>query len=93
MIANIFGGLGLVDIVFGSLVTLLAAYLTSKMPNRILAVVPPVVLNAFIVSIWVSKFSNAPYLLTVLTIGLGEFFSVGGLGILLLMAVEKINKH
>ncbi|MDI6618639.1 MAG: QueT transporter family protein [Clostridiales bacterium] len=93
LIANIFGGLGLVDIVFGSLVTLLAAYLTSKMPNRILAVVPPVVLNAFIVSIWVSKFSNAPYLLTVLTIGLGEFFSVGGLGILLLMAVEKINKH
>lgn len=92
IISNIFGGFGLIDVVFGSLVTLIAAYLTSKMPNRILAIVPPVILNAFIVSIWVSKLSNAPYGITVITIGLGEFFSVAGLGILLLMSIERINK-
>lgn len=91
MLANIFGGYGLIDIVFGSLVTLAAAYLTSKMPNRILAVIPPVVLNAFIVSLWVYKTTNMPYIYTVITIGLGEFFAVAGLGTLLLMAIDRIK--
>lgn len=93
LLANIFGGYGFVDIVFGSLTTLAAAYLTSKMPNKIMAVIPPVVLNAVIVSIWVSKINNWPYGLTVLTIGLGEFFSVAGLGTLLLIAVKRANKY
>lgn len=93
VIANIFGGFGFVDIFFGSLVTLLAAYLTSKMPNRILAIIPPVLLNGFIVSIWVSKFSNLPYWPTVLTIGLSEFFSVAGLGSLLLLAISRIKNY
>lgn len=91
LLSNIFGGYGLIDMVFGSLVTLIAAYLTSKMPNRLLAIIPPVILNALIVSIWVHKLSNAPYGITALTIGLGEFFSVAGLGTLLLMAVDKIK--
>lgn len=93
LIANIFGGYGFVDIFFGSLVTLLSAYLTSKMPNKILAVVPPVVLNAFIVSIWVSKFTHTPYYASVISIGLSEFFCVAGLGMLLLIALEKIKQY
>lgn len=92
-IANIFGGYGFVDIFFGSLVTLLAAYLTSKMPSRILAIIPPVVLNAFIVPIWVSKFSHTPYWASVISIGLSEFFAVAGLGTLLLMALGKIKPY
>lgn len=91
MLANIFGGYGLADIVFGSLITLIAAYLTSKMPNKILAVIPPVVLNAIFVSIWVSKLQGFPYGLTVITIGLGEFFSVAGLGMLVLIAIDRIR--
>lgn len=91
LLSNIFGGFGLIDIIFGSLVTLAAAYLTSRMPNRIFAVIPPVVLNALIVSIWVSVLSNFPYWTTVLTIGLGEFFAVAGLGTLLLLAVGRIK--
>lgn len=92
MLSNIFGGYGPVDIVFGSLTTLVAAYITSKMPNKVLAILPPVLLNAFVVSIWVSKLSNWPYGLAALTIGLGEFFSVAGLGMLLLFAIERIKK-
>lgn len=92
-LANIFGGYGFIDIVFGSLVTLTAAYFTSKMPNKILGIIPPVVLNAFIVSIWVSKINNWPYGLTALTIGLGEFFAVAGLGTLLLMLVDRIKDY
>jgi len=92
-LSNIFGGYGLIDIVFGSLTTLCAAYITSKMHSKITAIIPPVVLNAVIVSIWVSKINNWPYGLTVLTIGLGEFFAVAGLGSLLLVVVERANKY
>lgn len=92
-LANLFGGLGFVDVVFGSLTTLAAAYLTSKMPNRMMAVLPPVLLNAFIVSIWVSRINNWPYGLTALTIGLGEFFAVAGLGTLILILIERVKDY
>lgn len=82
-LANIFGGFGLIDIIFGSLTTLLAAYLTSKMPNKYLATLPPILLNAFIVAIWISILSNLPYMPTVYTIGFGEFISAGVIGVIL----------
>lgn len=69
-------GFGIIDIIGGSMVTLLAAYLTSKMKNRITAMIPPVVLNGLIVSIWVSYFTKVPYVYTVLGIAGGELASL-----------------
>lgn len=89
-LSNIFGGYGLIDIVFGSLTTLVAAYITSKMPNKYLAALPPILLNAFLVAIWVSKPSNLPYLPTVFTIGFGQFLSAGLLGVLLATVYERV---
>ena len=45
LLSNILGGCTIFDIVFGSLATLLAALWTSKMPNRWLAPLPPVICN------------------------------------------------
>jgi len=92
VIANIFGGYGPIDIFGGSAVTLVAAYFTSKMPNKILGAVPPIVLNGLIVSIWVSKFSGLPYLLVSANIVLGETIAVGVLGILLVSLYSKYVK-
>lgn len=47
LLANILGGLGLWDVCLGSLITLVAAYITGKMSNPILGSLPPVILNAF----------------------------------------------
>jgi uncharacterized membrane protein len=91
-LANIFGGYGFVDIFFGSLTTLLAAYLTSKMPNKYIATLPPILLNAVIVSIWVSKISNVPYIATVYTIGFSEFVSAGILGVALASVFKRVTK-
>ncbi|EYE89673.1 hypothetical protein Q428_01275 [Fervidicella metallireducens AeB] len=91
-IANFASGYGLVDIVFGSLTTLAAAYLTSKMPNKYLAVLPPILLNAFIVSIWVSKITKIPYIVNVGTIGFGEFLTAGILGVILASVFERVTK-
>jgi uncharacterized membrane protein len=90
--ANFFGGYGFVDIFFGSLITLLAAYFTSKIKNKYYAILPPILLNAFIVSIWVSKISNIQYKYAVGTIGFGEFITAGILGIILSTIFERVTK-
>ncbi len=84
-----YSGFGLIDIIGGSLVTLLAAYITSKMKNKITAILPPVILNGLIVSIWVSYFTKIPYLVTVLGIGGGELASVAIFGSIILYVYEK----
>jgi len=87
-----YSGFGLIDILGGSLVTLLAAYLTSKMSNKILGILPPVILNGFIVSIWVSFFTKMPYWYTVLGIGVGELASVAIFGSIILHVYEKTKQ-
>lgn len=52
--ANISSPFGLVDVIVGAGVTLLAGFLTSKCKNVFLAMLPPILLNAFIIPlIWV----------------------------------------
>lgn len=89
MISNIFGGYGLIDIIGGSLVTLLAAYLTSKMPNKLLAALPPIILNAFIIPIWLAKLTNIPYIIIAINIAIGEILAVGVLGVTMLSIYDK----
>lgn len=84
-----YSGFGLVDIIGGSLVTLLAAYLTSKTKNKFVGMIPPVLLNGIIVSIWVSYFTKIPYVYTVLGITMGELVSVVIFGNLILYVYEK----
>lgn len=86
-------GFGLIDIIGGSLVTLVAAMLTSKAKSKTIAMIPPVLLNAFIVSIWVSYFTKIPYLYTVLGIGIGELISVSIFGSLILYVYEKSKNY
>lgn len=82
-------GFGVIDVVCGSLVTLLAAYLTGKSKNKILAFFPPILLNGFIVSIWVSYFSGIPYWTTVLSLMGGEAISVVIFGSIILYAYQN----
>ena len=93
LLLAIYSGFGLIDIIGGSLVTLIAAYLTSKMPNKIMGMIPPVVLNGLIISTWVSYFSGIPYKLTVLGIGGGELASLIVFGNLFLFAYKKATRH
>ena len=98
VVANIYGGLGLPDIVGGSLLTLLAAiftYLLSKTKKPILAPLPPVVVNALGVSLYLHILFNLPYLLTVIYIALGEFLACYVLGyplLKLILSREKLLK-
>ena len=95
VVANIYGGLGIYDIVGGSLCTLLAAYLTyllSKTKQPLLAPLPPVVVNSLGVSLYLHFLFQLPYWLTVAYIALGEIIACFVLGYPLLLIILKREK-
>ncbi len=102
LVANIYGGMGLPDIIFGSLFTLIAGiltYLTSKIKNKglgmALAPLPPVLINAFGVSIYLHKIMEVSYLFSVQMIGLGELVAcyVFGLPFLILIRSKTFTRQ
>uniref|UniRef100_A0A7C3RM99 QueT transporter family protein n=1 Tax=Dictyoglomus thermophilum TaxID=14 RepID=A0A7C3RM99_DICTH len=88
-IANIFSPVGWIDMIFGSLCTLVAAYLTRKMPNIYLAPLPPILVNAFGVSLYLHLFFNLPYFLNVLYIGIGEAIATYVIGLPIVLYILK----
>ena len=93
ILANAYGGLGIIDIVGGSLCTLIAAYLTYKIKSPKLAPLPPVLINAFGVSIYLHMLFDLPYWITVLYIGIGEVIACYILGYPLLILLIKNKKR
>ncbi|MEE9441753.1 MAG: QueT transporter family protein [candidate division Zixibacteria bacterium] len=96
LLANIFGPAGITDVIFGSLLTLLAAWLTfllRKTKKTYLAPIPPIVINAFGVSVYISYLYEIPYLICVAEILLGQTVVCYLLGYPLLKYIMKREKH
>lgn len=97
LVANIFGGNGLQDIIFGSLFTLTAGYLTyltSKIKLRRIAIalapLPPVIINAFGVAGYLAPITGMPYLFVVQMVGVGQLAACYILGLpLLIFLISK----
>jgi uncharacterized membrane protein len=89
LIANFLGGLGLWDVVFGSGATLLAAWLSSKMPNLWLAAIPPVIVNMFVIGALIHFIIGVPFLISALYVGSGQAVACFALGIPLMRVLEK----
>ncbi|MFO8112307.1 MAG: QueT transporter family protein [Desulfosalsimonadaceae bacterium] len=80
LLANIFGGLGMVDIIGGSFVTLLAAYFTYQYRDTIIAYLSPIILNGLLVSAYLHLFFGVPYLVVVAQITVSQALVIFGLG-------------
>lgn len=89
MLANIIGGLGPWDIFGGSLVTLLAASLTYRFRNSLLAYLSPVILNAVLISLYLAPILGWPYPVAVLSIAVGEGAVVFLLGYPLIQYLKR----
>ncbi|MBR5268599.1 MAG: QueT transporter family protein [Lachnospiraceae bacterium] len=95
LISNLLGGAVIMDVVFGSLATLIGAvgsWVLRK--NRFLVSVPPILSNILIIP-WVLKFAYGSEDLIwymMVTIGIGEFLAIGVLGQLLITALTKYRK-
>lgn len=94
LLANIFTGAALPDIIFGSLATLIAALGTWKLRNhKWLAPLPPIIANAVIIPpVLLFAYGIKPLWLSFLTVTLGEILSCGVLGMLLLFTLQKYAK-
>ena len=93
ILANLMGGNHILDVVFGSLATLLGALGTRKLRNAhpLLAPVPPIIANTLIVPFVLRYAYGIPgsIPLMMLTVGIGEVLSCGVLGMLLYFALYK----
>ena len=92
LISNIFSG-SLVDIVLGSLATLIGAYLTSKIKNKWICPLPTVLSNTLIIPVVIMVYSNtwkiSAYFLAAAGVFASEVASVYILGLILLITLEK----
>ena len=94
IIANVIGGGIVLDVVFGSIATLIWAVGTYMLRNRTrwLAPVPPILANTIIVPfvIFYGYGTPIPIPLLMLTIGAGEVIGCGILGLLLAKGLERM---
>ncbi len=92
--ANALGPLGIVDIIGGSLITLIAGFLTASSPNRWVGAIWPVLLNALGVAAILSYVLNLPYWPTALSVGAGQFVAVWMVGLpLMSVLIPYLRQH
>ena len=96
VVSNLLSPYGALDLVVGSLATLLAAFWTSKCRNRYIAPLPPVVCNAALVGAMIAWYETdfgagfAPaFAYNALTVGAGEAAVCYLLGLPLLRVLES----
>lgn len=107
LIANLYGMTmsitGMYDVVFGSLATLVAALLTTRIKKKPFLPLPTIIVNAVVVSAYIWQYfigslkiewlkNLSPvirYLITVVSIGMGEAIATYFLGLPLFLALEK----
>ena len=97
LVTNLMSTVGPLDIIFGSMATLLAALWTAKMPNKFLATLPPVICNAVIIGAMIAWYEGgfsaqfpALFAYNALTVGIGEAIACCVLGLLLLEVMPRI---
>jgi len=93
LIGNILGGAILPDIIFGSLASLIGVSLTYvlRKQNKFIAILPPILSNAIIIPfvLYYGYQVPLPIPFMMLTVGIGQVISCGGLGMIVYKALEK----
>lgn len=93
LLANLFSPIGIMDLIFGPIITFIAALLSWKVSfgRRFLACFYPIAVNSLGVSLYVSHFYGVSYFLTVVSIATGESIACLLIGYPLLLALERTH--
>lgn len=93
ILANFLTGAAIPDVVFGSLATLIGAFLTYRLrKHKWLAPIPPIISNAVIIPpVLLFAYGIRPLWFSFITVTAGEIISCGILGMLLLFTLEKYH--
>ena len=96
IVTNLMSTVGPLDLILGSLATLLAALWTARVRSRWLAPLPPVLCNAVIIGAMIAwyevGFTDAfwgMFAFNALTVGIGQILACYGLGLLLIKALSR----
>lgn len=99
LIANLIGPVGAIDVVFGTLATLLAAIITMKFPWKLAGYAAPIILNGLIVGGYLPFVYGMPQVVlwgmdltvpaSMLAVAAGEAVAVLGLGLPLLRVFRR----
>lgn len=91
LISNFVSPFGVWDIVLGSLLTLIAAFATSKIKNIWLAPLPPILLNAFgLPLIWILIEAESVYWINVLSLVISQTAVLYAVGIPLALLSKRM---
>ena len=98
IVSNIIGPYGMLDIVVGSLATLIAAYMTYKMRNKILAPLPPIIVNAVFIGLmlyymFLGSSDEMPLYAIMGWVALGQTIACYGLGYPFMLILDKYKKN
>lgn len=91
LIANFLSPVGILDVIFGSLASLIAAYLSYKMPKKLLVPLPPVLVNGIIIGVLLKYAYGVPFPLVLLMgyVTIGQIIACYGLGYPLILFLER----
>ena len=89
-LANLFGPLGLVDAVFGTLATILSGLLIAYSKRLFVATLYPVFINGLVVGAELHFLEGLPFWLTATSVAIGEFVVVSIIGYL---AMRKLRNN
>ncbi len=92
LLSNLMGGFGILDVIFGTLATLIGALGTRYFRNKpILAMLCPVISNALIIGpmLYFVVPESPALLINIITVGLGELIACLGLGLPLIWLLKK----
>jgi len=94
LLSNLLFKADILDAIFGTMATLIAAVLSYLLRfNKFLVPIPPIVVNALIVP-WILRYAYFyadPIPVMMLSVGLGQIVSAGIIGMILLFALEKVR--
>lgn len=89
VIANLMGEFGMLDVIVGGSATLLAAYLSHKMPSLRLAALCPVLINMVFVGVMLHSLIGVPLWSTFFYVAIGEAGACYLIGYPLMKALEE----
>lgn len=97
LISNILGPNGFLDVVLGTLATLIAAYLTYRTRKKILAPLAPILVNAVIIGvmlyyIFLGSPDQIPLVAIMAWVALGQTIVCYGLGYPFILILDKYKK-
>ncbi len=92
LISNLASPMGVIDVCYGTLATVIASVLMLKIKNKYISSLIPTIVNAIVIGIELKCYYDLPLMLSMAEVALGEFVVVTLIGVPLFKSLEK-NKH